>query len=116
MPFGRCPVCGTGYHLSLNLPVDEWYRQYWPQCQVGDEVPGLCIGCWMELRVGHHIKVRRVSPEFAEQLIVGTKGVVVAVVRAEEPMYIVQFQGQGIQTGLFCRTDLSYALDQETLI
>jgi hypothetical protein len=37
-------------------------------------------------------------------------------VRAEEPMYIVQFQGQGIQTGLFCRTDLSYALDQEALI
>lgn len=116
MPFGRCPVCGTGYHLSVSLPVNEWHREYFPQCQVGDEVPGLCLGCWVELRVGHHVKVRRASPELAEQLTVGTQGIVIAVETGEEPVYIVQFHGAGIQTGRFYRADLSYVAGRKTLI
>ena len=58
MPFGRCPVCGAMYHLNVGLPLDEWYRQHWPQLRVGDEVPSLCLRCWVNLRPGHRVTVR----------------------------------------------------------
>jgi hypothetical protein len=107
MPYGRCPVCGAGYHLNVSLPVDEWYRRYWPQCQVGDEVPGLCFGCWVELRVGHRVTVRTVPSQLAERLTVGTAGTVVAVESDGEPVYVVELDGGVTREGRFRRTDLS---------
>ena len=107
MPFGCCPVCGARYHLSVNLPVDEWYKRYWPQCQVWDEVPGLCFGCWVELRVGHRVRVRTVPSELTERLTVGTLGGVAAVENDGEPVYVVEFEGGAIRTGRFRRTELS---------
>jgi len=112
MPYGRCPVCGAGYHLSVNLPVDEWYKQHWPQCQVGDEVPGLCFGCWVELRVGHRVRVRSVPSELAKHLTAGTAGIVVALETDAEPVYVVEFDGGAIRKGRFRRTDPSRIVGQ----
>ena len=115
MPYGRCPVCEAVYHMSVGLPVDEWYRQHWPQLGVGDEVPGLCPRCWMDLRPGHRVTVRTPSREWAEQIPVGTPGVVTAVEAGGVdggPVYVVELEGAKAQTGRFRRADLHYVLGQ----
>lgn len=114
MPFGRCPICGAGYHLNVNLPLDEWYRQFWPQLRVGDEVPGLCFGCWVDLRVGHRVTVRTVPAELAGRLTVGTPGLVSAVEFDGEPVYVVELEGVAVSSGRFRRSELSFVAGQKT--
>ena len=112
MPFGRCPVCGASYHMSIGLPVDEWYRRYWPGVTFGAEVPGECIRCWVPLRVGHRVTVRVVPNELADAVSVDTAGVVSAVEPGEAPMFVVELQGAGVASGRFRRSGLWYVVGQ----
>ena len=112
MPHSKCPVCGSMFHLSISLPLDEWYRQYWPQIKVGDAVPGLCPRCWIDLRPGHRITVRTVPTELESDLESGTEGVVAAVETGPEPIYLVEFAGAKVSSGRFPRADLFYVLGQ----
>lgn len=107
MPFGRCPVCGASYHLSVSLPVDEWYRRHWPGVPFGAEVPGECLRCWVLLRVGHQVTVRAVPEPLAGTVGVGAAGVVVAVEQeGAEPVFAVELSGAAIPVGHFHRREL----------
>lgn len=86
MPFGRCPVCGAGYHMCVGLLVDESYRRYWPGVAPGAEVPGECFRCWVPLRVGHQVTIRAVPEPLAGTVTVGAAGVVAAVEPAAVPV------------------------------
>jgi hypothetical protein len=112
MPFGRCPVCGASYHMSVGLPVDEWYRQYWPGVPFGAEVPGECIRCWVPLRVGHRVTIRVVPAELAGTVNPGTAGVVTAVEPGEQPVFVVELQGAEVASGRFRRPELWYTVGQ----
>ena len=112
MPFGRCPICGATYHLSVSLPVDEWYRQYWPQLRAGDEIPDLCPRCGIDLRPGHRVAVRSVPIELAERVTAGISGVVVSVSNEVQPLYEVELEGAGVAKGRFLRSELFYILGQ----
>lgn len=112
MPFGCCPVCGAGYHMSAGLPVEEWYNRYWPGVPVGAEVPGECIRCWVPLRVGHRVTVRVVPDALAGAVSAGTAGVVSAVEPGAVPAFVVEFQGAGVARGRFRRSELWYVVGQ----
>jgi hypothetical protein len=115
MPFGRCPVCGASYHLSVMLPVDEWYRRRWPGLAVGDEVPDKCPRCAIPLRVGHRVSVRAVPEPLAGSVEIGAAGVVVAVELGPEPVFVVELHRASLPAGRFRRSDLSYVLGQPTV-
>jgi hypothetical protein len=102
------------YHLNVSQPLEDWYRRHWPEVRVGDEVPGLCFGCWVELRVGHRVIVRAVPSELAGQLAVGTRGVVSAVESEGEPVYVVELEDASGRTGRFRRPELSYVMGQSS--
>jgi hypothetical protein len=106
MPFGRCPVCGAIYHMSVGLPVDEWYRRYWPGVPFGAEVPGECFRCWVPLRVGHRVTVRVVPAQLAGAVAAGATGVVSAVEPGEVPVFVVDLQGADGTSGRFRRGEL----------
>src|SRR5947209_10802043 len=108
MPFGRCPICGAMYHLSVNLPLDEWYRQYWPQLHVGEEVPGLCPRCGIDLRPGHRVVVRTIPAELTADVDSGTEGIVTNMESGPEPLNLVELQGARVKSGKFRRSDLFY--------
>ena len=112
MPFGRCPVCGAGYHLSVGLPVDEWYRRYWPGVPFGAEVPGECFRCWVPLRVGHRVTVRIAPDDLAGAVATGAAGVVSAVEPGVVPVFVVELQGAGVVSGRFRRAELWYVPGQ----
>ena len=112
MPFGRCPACGAGYYMSVGLPVDEWYRRYWPGVPFGAEVPGECFGCWVPLRVGHRVTVRVVPGELAGAVATGAAGVVSAVEPDGLPVFVVALHGASIPSGRFRRVELSYVPGQ----
>ncbi len=116
MPFGRCPVCGSSYHMSIGLPVDEWYRRYWPGVPVGAEVPGECIRCWIPLRVGHRVTVRVVPDGLTGVVSVGIEGVVSAVEPGKTALFVVEFQGAGIARGKFRREELWYVIGQPEVL
>jgi len=97
-------VCGAGYHMSVGLPVDEWYPRYWPGVPFGAEVPGECFGCWVPLRVGHRVTVRVVPNELAGAVATGAAGVVSAVEPGKSPLFVVALQDA---SGRFRRVELS---------
>jgi hypothetical protein len=104
------------YHLSVGLPVDEWYRQYWPNLKVGDMVPGLCPRCGIDLRAGHRVTVRTAPVELSEHVPVGTPGTVLGIEAAEgegELVYLVELEGAAVAAGRFRRADLSYVIGQK---
>ena len=110
MPFGRCPVCGAGYHLNVGPPVDEWYRRYWPGVPFGAEVPGECPRCWVPLRVGHQVTVRAVPEPLAGAVVIGAAGVVFAVESGVEPVFVVELPG--VAGGRFHRSELFWVPGQ----
>ncbi len=107
MPFGRCPVCGAGYHMSVGLPVEEWYRRHWPGVPFGAEVPGECFGCWVPLRLGHRVSVRVVPNELGGAVATGAAGVVSAIEPGAVPVFVVALQGASVPSGRFRRVELS---------
>lgn len=114
MPFGRCPVCGASYHLNVSVPIDEWYRRYWPQVPLGEEVPGECIRCWVELRPGHRVTVRDIPAGLEGLVSVGAPGVVVEVEPGSPPICVVALKGASVPQGKFRRTDLYYVPGQHS--
>jgi hypothetical protein len=111
MPFGRCPVCGASYHMNVGLPVDQWYRRYFPGVPFGAEVPGKCIRCWVPLRVGHQVIVRAVPEPLAGAVAVGASGVVTVVEPGAEPMFVVEMAGVTV-VGQFHRNELFWVPGQ----
>jgi hypothetical protein len=112
MPFGKCPVCGASYHLSIGMPVVEWYQRHWPGVTVGDPVPGKCARCWVELRPGHRVSVRSVPPGLEGQVEVGAQGIV-TFVEPSDPPIVVALEGAAVRSGRFNRTELFYVLGQK---
>jgi putative addiction module component (TIGR02574 family) len=112
MPFGRCPVCGAMYHMSIGLPVEEWYRRYYPQVPVGAEVTGECFQCWIPLRLGHRVTVRAVPTALTGRFAVGAEGIVTGIEPGPPPAYLVEFGGAGAVTARFRRDELWYLLGQ----
>ncbi len=112
MPFGQCPVCGAGYHLSISMPVVEWYRRYWPGVSVGDSVPGKCVRCWVDLRAGHRITVRSIPAALEGRVEVGAQGVVTSV-EPNGPPVVVALETSEVTSGRFHRTELFYVVGQK---
>jgi hypothetical protein len=104
MPFGQCPVCGAGYHLSISMPVVEWYRRHWPGVSVGDPVPGKCVRCWVDLRAGLRVTVRSVPAAL--------EGVVTSV-EPNGPPVVVALETSEVTSGRFHRTELFYVVGQK---
>jgi hypothetical protein len=111
MPFGKCPVCGGTFHLSVGS-VPEWYKERWPKLRVGDVVPELCFYCWVDLRSGHRVRVRTVPPELSDVVDVGTDGIVKSLEDGPEPVFVVYLEGAKVKEGRFRRSDLTYVADQ----
>lgn len=112
MPYGRCPVCGTSYHMSVSLPLDDWYHRYWPGVPVGSEVPGKCPQCWVPLRVGHQVTVRAVPAPLAGVVAVGTTGVVAAIESGAELLFLVELPDAAVPAGRFGRGELFWVPGQ----
>jgi hypothetical protein len=114
MPFSRCPVCGELFHLNIGLPLDEWYHSYWPQVHIGDEVPGECLLCWVELRPGHRVTIRSVPEELGACVDVGTPGVITATEPGSLPVLVVALEKASVPSGRFRRSDLYYVPGQKS--
>jgi hypothetical protein len=115
MPWGQCPICRVSFHLSVGLPIDEWYRKYWPQLQVGEVLPELCPRCGIELRPGHRVTVRVVPDDLADKVAEGNQGTVFSVEAGEPPLYLVHLEGATPLMGKFRRSDLFYVVGQKSL-
>ncbi len=112
MPFGQCPVCGASYHLSIGMPVVEWYHRHWPGVPVGEPVPGKCVRCWVDLRPGHRVTVRSVPPGLEGHVEVGAQGVVTSF-EPSLPAIVVELEGSATLLGRFHREELFYVVGQK---
>ncbi len=112
MPYGRCPVCGAEYHLSISMPVAEWYHRHWPGVRVGDPVPGKCPRCWYELRPGHRVTIRSVPAGLEGCVESGAPGVVTSVEPSDPPI-AVALEASAVASGRFHRTELFYVIGQK---
>lgn len=104
MPYVICPVCGSFFHLSVRGSPDEWAREHVRE-RNADGIPLLrCFGCWVDLRPGHRVKLRRVPDAFAGVLTAGQEGVVESGAEGEGGAILARF---GDTLGSFRREDLS---------
>jgi hypothetical protein len=101
--------------MSVRLPVDEWYRRYWPEVPIGAEVPGECLQCWVPLRVGHKVTVRLDPGELAGAVATGAAGVVSAVEPGEVTVFVVELEGAGVGRRRFRRNELWYVPGQPSV-
>lgn len=77
MPYARCPVCRSLFHLLVRAPsLADWEREHVREREA-DGMPLLkCIRCWIDLRPGHRVTLRAVPDGLAGALSVGDEGVV----------------------------------------
>lgn len=91
MPFARCPICNHVFHLLVKGDPLEWKRQH-VRAYSADGMPLLkCIRCWVELKPGHQVTVRSLSPELLGVLSVGQQGVVESGANGECGKIAVRF-------------------------
>jgi hypothetical protein len=106
MPYIRCPVCQSLFHLQVKAPsLEAWEREHVREHDA-DGVPLLaCPGCWMDLRAGHRVRLRSVPQELAGVLVVGQEGIVETPAETAGGEILVRI---GATLGSFKREDLSY--------
>ena len=82
MPYSKCPICGIISHLNVG-DVGDWYREYYPELEVGSLVPGRCYYCWQEVSEGDDVVVRnRIGDE--QDVEPGAHGRLIAVLSSPE--------------------------------
>jgi hypothetical protein len=111
MPYAKCPVCQSVFHIGISMPQEQWFQIYYPQCQIGDLVPAECPGCWIELKRGQRVRIRAVPAELVGRVEIGMEGTVMSTdEELEVRSYTVKIQPAGATpiTGKFPRKALTY--------
>lgn len=67
MPIGKCPICGTEYHLQVTDP-GQWYKDR--GLEFGALLIEKCFGCWRELKLADRVRVLR-SPDDSAAISAG---------------------------------------------
>lgn len=105
MPYARCPVCQSVFHLAVRGTPEAWERQHVRE-RAQDGTPLLkCLGCSVDLRPGHRVAVRTLPPHLAAFLSIGDLGVVESQVAAGRTSVAVRF---GQLRAELKREELSY--------
>ena len=87
MAFGKCPLCGTTYHINVNKI--DWSAQR--GLQPGDFAPDICWFCAPEIAEGDLVQVRRDLAEPATRPLAGKQGRVERILSKEDgPLYCVR--------------------------
>lgn len=79
MPFGKCPICGGGYHLQVTDHA-AWYKER--GLGFGELLIEKCFMCWRELQPSDRVLILR-APDDAPLVQAGDFGLVIEVIGTE---------------------------------
>jgi hypothetical protein len=93
MPYAKCPVCGSTFHLQVT-DIGEWYRNRYPSLPFGSIVPATCFFCWPEIKEGDRVVVRKIICD--DQIArLGEKGTVKSILGSDDgSIFIVVLDSQ----------------------
>lgn len=61
MPFCKCPGCGASHHMSVSVPVKEWYAEHCPDTPVTEAAPIPCMDCFKKDSAGWEEKLKQLK-------------------------------------------------------
>jgi hypothetical protein len=93
--------------MHLNVAdVESWYKERYPNLNVGDPVPGYCIDCFPEIEEGMEVQLILKLGQY--QVDREAIGIVKKVYKSNEgELYDVRFQKNGKEISeIFCRPEI----------
>jgi hypothetical protein len=88
MPYGKCPICGSTYHLGVT-DHPQWYKDR--GLEFGAILNEKCLGCFRDLKRGDRVRILRVVGDTVG-LKIGDKGFIKEILETDKSgkRYVVE--------------------------
>jgi len=108
----KCTRCGATMHLNVR-DVEAWYKERYPELNVGSLVPGYCIDCFPEIKEGMRVQLKMKLGQYQAER--GDIGTVQKVYKSEcGELYAVQFEKESKTISeIFCRPEIAKVRDTD---
>ena len=108
----KCVVCGRECSVALHSEfaevdtIQDWYKKYHPNLDVGDPVPNKCLDCYNDLKLGDVVEKRFGYGNHIGGF--GNSGTIIKVYTSgNDSIYKVEYlKSNEKRTALFARVEL----------
>ena len=83
MPYSKCPICGSIFHLNIAEPA-TWYRERYPDVLFNSIVPGVCFFCFGDIVTGSRVLIRSHFTKHPDWAHIGAIGTLTNIISSND--------------------------------